>query len=66
MRALLDWELIRSSPRDGLSTSYILTKGLLGFGEWMGVVGAVFGPKDLKLWVGGLQDFSVSPSPLLV
>ena len=52
MRALLDWELIRSSPRDGLSTSYILTKGLLGFGGWMGVVGGVVGPQDFHviLW----------------
>ena len=25
----LDWESIRSSPRDGLSTSYRLTKGIL-------------------------------------
>ena len=41
---LLDWESIRSSPRDGSSTSYRLTKGWLGFGGWVGVVGWVVGP----------------------
>ena len=45
-RIQLDWESIRSSPRDGLSTSYRLTKGWLGFGGWVGVVGWVVGPQD--------------------
>ena len=30
----LDWESIRSSPRDGLSTSYRLTKGFWGFRDF--------------------------------
>ena len=47
----LDGESIRSSPRDGLSTSYRLTKGWLGFVGWVGVVG----------WVVGPQDFCVIP-----
>ena len=34
MRIKLDWESIRSSPRDGLSTSYRLTKGFWGFGDF--------------------------------
>ena len=41
----LDWESIRSSPRDGSSTSNWLTKGWLGFGGWLGVVGWVVGPQ---------------------
>ena len=41
----LDWESIRSSPRDGSSTSNGLTKGWLGFGGWLGVVGWVVGPQ---------------------
>ena len=45
----LDWESIRSSPRDGSSTSYRLTKGWLGFGGWVGVVGWVAGPKDFHV-----------------
>ena len=48
---LLDWESIRSSPRDGSSTSYRLTKGWLGFGGWVDEVG----------WVVGPQDFCVIP-----
>ena len=39
----LDWESIRSSPRDGSSTSYRLTKGWVGFGGWVGVLGWVVG-----------------------
>ena len=48
----LDWESIRSSPRDGSSTSYRLIKGWLSFGVWEGVVavvGSVVDPKDF--WV---------------
>ena len=37
----LDWESIRSSPRDGSNTSTGLTKGWLGFGGWFVVVGWV-------------------------
>ena len=37
--AKLDWESIRSSPRDGLSTFNWLIKGWLGVGGWLGVVG---------------------------
>ena len=47
----LDWESIRSGPRDGSSTSYRLTKGWLGFVGWVGVVG----------WVVGPQNFCVIP-----
>ena len=45
----LDWESIRSSPRDGSSMSYRLTKGWLGFSGWVVVVGWVVGPQDF--WV---------------
>ena len=45
----LDWESIRSGPRDGSSTSYRLTKGWLGFGGWVGVVGWVVGPQDFHV-----------------
>ena len=46
LKGILDGESIRSSPRDGLSTSYRLTKGWLGFVGWVGVVGWVLGPQD--------------------
>ena len=45
----LDWESIRSSPRDGSSTSHGLTKGWLGFGGWVGVVSWVVGPQDFRV-----------------
>ena len=45
----LDWESIRSSPRDGSSTSNGLTKGWLGFGGWLGVVGWVVGPQYFRV-----------------
>ena len=55
----LDWESIRSSPRDGSSTSYRLTKGWLGFGGWvggwLGVVGCVVGPQDFCVIPGVLK-----------
>ena len=35
----LDWESIRSSPRDGSSTAYRLTKGWVGFGGFGGCDG---------------------------
>ena len=46
---ILDWESIRSSPRDGSSTSNWLTKGWLGFGGWLGVVGWVVGPQYFRV-----------------
>ena len=45
----LDWESIRSSPRDGSSNSNGLTKGWLGFGGWLGVVGWVVGPQYFRV-----------------
>ena len=39
----LDWESIRSSPRDGSRTSYRLTKGLVGFDGQVGGCGGLGG-----------------------